>query len=174
MHRTPPCRQSVSVRPLRVIHPPFGVAGEHNAPGLDSVRQSSFFAFQWFIRSETGGPSLGARRRRFDLAGLLTGSRSEAFPIPKDQWPRYSERLRSFTAAGLSGICTRFPFHSLPARGVGNQICTQRYAIIPKNKPPKRNFCSEPPPRALEGRFAANARMPDLHTSRRLLIFGSG
>ena len=174
MHRTPPCRQSVSVRPLRVIHPP--VQGLRRATMLPASPPSGnrFFSFRWFIRSETGCPSLGARRRRFNLAGLLTGSRSEAFPIPKDQWPRYSERLRSFTAAGLSGICTRFPFHSLPARGVGNQICAQRYAIIPKNKPPKRNFCSEPRPRALEGRFAANARMPDLHTSRRLLIFGSG
>ena len=73
--------------------------------------------FQRFIQARTRCPSPEARRYRIDLAGLLTGSRSEAFPIPKDQWPRYSERLRSFTAAGLFGTCTRFPFHSPPRMG---------------------------------------------------------
>ena len=72
--------------------------------------------------TETRRPVRETFRQRIDLAGLLTDSCSEAFPILADQWLRCSKPSRSFTAAGLSGICTRFPFHTLPRRGAENQI----------------------------------------------------
>ncbi len=34
-----------------------------------------------------------------------------------------SELRGSFTAAGLFGICTRFPFHPFPCEGSGHRIC---------------------------------------------------
>lgn len=48
------------------------------------------------------------------MAGLLTDSHPEAFPIYSSQTSgksRFRMLKRSFTAAGLSGILTQFPFN---------------------------------------------------------------
>ena len=78
------------------------------------------------IFTDIGYPSHGVSRRRIDLAGLLTDSCSEAFPILADQWLRCSDPTRSFTAAGLSGTCTRFPFHFRIPTGNGKPNLEQR------------------------------------------------
>ena len=46
-------------------------------------------------------------------AGLLTYSRFMSFPFrPTKQWMQYvMRRIKEFTAAGLSGTLTPFPFH---------------------------------------------------------------
>lgn len=56
-------------------------------------------------------------RRRIDLAGLLTRSCSEAFPVGTSGSD--IRNIGSFTAAGLFGTCTRFPFHSLTRTELG-------------------------------------------------------
>ena len=61
------------------------------------------------------------------MAGLLTDSPPGTFPTPPygRQWHKViSWKLKwSFTAAGLSGILTRFPFNPLPVyMGIRNQF----------------------------------------------------
>ena len=68
--------------------------------------------------TETRRPVRGAFRQRIDLAGLLTDPCPEAFP-PRGAVAEIFGTSRGFTAAGLSGICTRFPFHFLPGTGNG-------------------------------------------------------
>ena len=46
------------------------------------------------------------------MAGLLTDSYSEAFPTNVSGIGLFQNVERSFTAAGLSGTSTRFPFNS--------------------------------------------------------------
>ena len=48
-------------------------------------------------------------------AGLLTYARFMSFPFrPTKQWMQYvMKRIKEFTAAGLSGTLTPFPFHSV-------------------------------------------------------------
>ena len=65
-------------------------------------------------------------------AGLLTYSRFMSFPFrPTKQWMQYvMKRIKEFTAAGLSGTLTPFPFHPA-ARGLaGNHrsLCVRRNA----------------------------------------------
>ena len=81
------------------------------------------FVFVRVVRNEIGIPIHGGFRYRIDLAGLLTRSCPEAFPTLHGPVAEMFGTSRSFTAAGLSGICTRFPFHS-PSGGRkdGNQI----------------------------------------------------
>jgi hypothetical protein len=52
-------------------------------------------------------------------AGLLTYSFSEtSFPFLAEQWLEYRSKIvAELTAAGLSGIFTRFPFQCLPRTG---------------------------------------------------------
>lgn len=63
--------------------------------------------------TETRRPVRGAFRQRIDLAGLLTDPCPEAFP-PRGAVAEIFGTSRGFTAAGLSGICTRFPFNPFP------------------------------------------------------------
>ena len=71
--------------------------------------------------TETRRPVRETFRQRIDLAGLLTDPCPEAFP-PRGAVAEIFGTSRGFTAAGLSGIYTRFPFHTLPRRGAENQI----------------------------------------------------
>jgi len=56
------------------------------------------------------------------MAGLLTYSGNRGLPNRHNQWLSvFSEPFLEFTAAGLFGIHTRFPFHSTPRPGLWNQ-----------------------------------------------------
>ena len=66
-----------------------------------------------------GYPVHEVLRRRIDLAGLLTDSCFRSLPDPCGPVAEMFVTSRSFTAAGLSGICTRFPFHSVVLRTDG-------------------------------------------------------
>ena len=73
--------------------------------------------------TETRRPVRETFRQRIDLAGLLTDPCPEAFP-PRGAVAEIFGTSRGFTAAGLSGIYTRFPFnpndrnvHPKPIRG---------------------------------------------------------
>ena len=59
-------------------------------------------------------------------AGLLTYSRFMSFPFrPTKQWMQHvMKRIKEFTAAGLSGTLTPFPFH--PVGRLANRAPEQR------------------------------------------------
>jgi CBS domain-containing protein len=80
------------------------------------------------------------------LAGLLTDSCSEAFPTLADQWLRCSEPSRSFTAAGLSGICTRFPFHPSSTPGKESTKPAAKITLLSEKPPESADYFHQPPP----------------------------
>ena len=48
------------------------------------------------------------------VAGLLTYFRYERLPNSRQWHKRIAQSVLKLTAAGLSGICTRFPFNPFP------------------------------------------------------------
>ena len=82
--------------------------------------------------TETRRPVRETFRQRIDLAGLLTDPCPEAFP-PRGAVAEIFGTSRGFTAAGLSGIHTRFPFHSSPCIRSPFNLCAnlqRRPAIV--------------------------------------------
>lgn len=56
------------------------------------------------------------------FAGLLTRSARRAFPITRLSVAKIRRAFFEHTAAGLSGIPTRFPFHPIaPGKGYGTK-----------------------------------------------------
>ena len=72
--------------------------------------------------TETRRPVRETFRQRIDLAGLLTHSCSEAFPVRADQWQRCSKRRGASQQRDCPGFAPDSLFISSPARGTENQI----------------------------------------------------
>ena len=67
-----------------------------------------------------------------ETAGLLTHSAPRGLPARDGQWLHVvSESCWSFTAAGLSGICTRFPFHPSGRMGRAGTESAAKVTINP-------------------------------------------
>ena len=121
----------------------------HNRPKRASARpaadgpktERNTYECQFF--AETGGLTHESDRHRIDLAGLLTRSRPDAFPTPRGSVAEDIRNSRSITAAGLSGICTRFPFHSVLRRRSGTPDPETKIAVSrEKGKRQENNFRS--------------------------------
>ena len=121
----------------------------HNRPKRASARpaadgpktERNTYECQFF--AETGGLTHESDRHRIDLAGLLTRSRPDAFPTPRGSVAEDIRNSRSITAAGLSGICTRFPFHSALRRRSGTPDPETKIAVSrEKGKRQENNFRS--------------------------------
>lgn len=86
------------------------------------------------------------------MAGLLTGS---SFPMPSRvlvMWSQavaigtYRKFYRSFTAAGLSGICTRFPFHPSSTPGKESTKPAAKITLLSEKPPESADYFHQPPP----------------------------
>lgn len=86
------------------------------------------------------------------MAGLLTGS---SFPMPSRvlvMWSQavaigtYRKFYRSFTAAGLSGICTRFPFHSSSTPGKESTKPAAKITLLSEKPPEIADYFHQPQP----------------------------
>ena len=81
----------------------------------------------WRNTSEIERPSHGRVRCRIDLAGLLTGSCSEAFPA-RGQWLRCSECCGASQQRDCPGIAPGSLFILASERGRRNQIFGNKYS----------------------------------------------
>ena len=97
-----------------------------------------------------GYPVHEVLRRRIDLAGLLTDSCFRSLPDPCGPVAEMFVTSRSFTAAGLSGICTRFPFHFLPGTGNGKPNLRAKIGVNSEKRHTERDYFQKSALRAVE------------------------
>ena len=87
--------------------------------------------------------------------GFLTSNRPgrssdlllfRSLPGPCGPVARCSEPSRSFTAAGLSGICTRFPFHSSSTPGKESTKPAAKITLLSEKPPEIADYFHQPQP----------------------------
>ena len=69
-----------------------------------------------------------------------------SLPGPCGPVARCSEPSRSFTAAGLSGICTRFPFHPSSTPGKESTKPAAKITLLSEKPPESADYFHQPPP----------------------------
>ena len=69
-----------------------------------------------------------------------------SLPGPCGPVARCSEPSRSFTAAGLSGICTRFPFHSSSTPGKESTKPAAKITLLSEKPPEIADYFHQPQP----------------------------
>ena len=89
-------------------------------PASPPVRQS-FSLFRWFIRSETGGPSLGGATASIRLGRSSDWLPFRSLPDPEGSVAEILGTSAEFHSSRTVRDLHLIPFSFPPARGVGNK-----------------------------------------------------